>query len=175
MPTIDREGFYQADVMGRRVKTFPSGSIAISLRFAVSAYWNGEEWEGVGDENWEVWGDFFVIKKDGTPNEKTVRDLVEILGWNRDLESVEEDGWNPPMCSIQVKRETFNGRPMFKAAWLHPKDQKPGDGVKSTDPALVKQLQSKYGSRLKQVAVQGGQKQATPAPNLPKPDSDLPF
>lgn len=149
---IDREGIFKAKPVAWSVKTFEGKqSVALNVEFVIVAMLDQGEWQDwTLYDTCRVWGDFFVVKKDGRPNTAQVQQLAESLGWNGDLRVVFGE---PPDVVVQVtvKEETYDGRTFYKAAWVNPEDYVPGPKG-GADAATVEQLQTRFGSLLRAAA-----------------------
>ena len=74
---IDREGIFKARPLQWRVKVFDGSlSVAIAIEFAIVAQLADNEWQDwSGYDEHRVWGDWWVVKKDGKPNVSAVEQL----------------------------------------------------------------------------------------------------
>ena len=178
MIALDRDGIFKAVPVSWSIKEArETSSVAISIQFRIVAQLDGSEWMSWEEfEPHQVWGDFWIIKKDGTINQTTVEQLSDALGWSGSL--VEVQG-TPPAAIVQVtvKADEFNGVTRFKASWLNPGDYSPTPG--GAPPEKVKALQARFGSLLRAAAGgdKAGERKAPPAkrpaparPNGPSKD-----
>lgn len=153
---LDREGIFKVRPVSWRVKTFPSSkSVAIAIEFVVVAQLDEESaadktytWQDwtVYDEI-RVWGDYWVVKKDGQPNVGTCEQLAEAMGWRGSLKAVQAGP--PPQCIVQVtvKSEDYQGKTYYKAAWMNPEDYVPTSGGAPAEE--VDALEASFGSLLR--------------------------
>lgn len=164
---LDRSGIFKARPVSWKVKTFPnSNAVAISIEFAITAMLDGHDWQ-----DWtsyiehRCFGDFFVVKKDGSPNVKTIQQLSEALGWAGHFTAV--FGMPPQnIVQITVKEESYNGKYYYKASWINPEDYAPfGVGA---DEQEVSALEARFGSLLR-AAAGAAQKKAPPPTKKPEP------
>jgi hypothetical protein len=84
MKPLESAGYYRVRCMKYGTFKAQSGSVAINMSFEVlEGYDEGEgiwyDWRG---EEIAVDGAFWIIKKDGTVNERQVESLVAHTGWN---------------------------------------------------------------------------------------------
>ena len=161
--TLNRPGIFKAREESRRIKTFPnSSSVAIAIEFVVLAEQNGDDWtDWSGYEETRVWGDFFVVKKDGTPNVTTVQQLAASLEWSGSLRDTTPR--RDLVVQITVKGEDYNGKTYHKASWINPGDHMPG--APGADDQEIGQLEARFGSLLKAAA--GSAKKAPPPKKPP--------
>lgn len=148
---LDRPGIFKARPFGWFVRTFEgSQAVAISIEFIISAQLNDSEWEDwSGYEEHSIIGDFFIVKKDGTININMVERLIESIGWDADLQSIQSD---PPGVTVQITvgEEKYQGRTRLKVQWLNPADYSPRP--QAAPPDQIQQLQSRFGSLLRAAA-----------------------
>lgn len=131
-----------------------TGSVNLSIRFvALEKYEGDDRWDmawGTYDPRYEVWGNFNIIKKDGKLNETTVRQLMEGIGWDGDLDCLSGiKDFNPHDCQVRVKAETYEGNTSFRAGWMSSWGSTPGSGVTAD---RSKSLQAQHGSQLRALA-----------------------
>jgi len=167
---VDREGIFKAKPLDWSVKKFDgSSSVAINIRFEIVSMLNDQG----GWDDWTqfvetfVYGDFFVLKRDGSVNDVTVKQLSESLGWNGSLHQVATN--RPPDCIVQVsvKHETYNGKSYFKAGWINPENFTPSGQGEDADSA--KALDAQFGSLLRAAANSGARPTGKPASPAKKP------
>lgn len=159
--TLEREGIFKARPVKWAVRKAESGAVSVNLQLLILAQLDGDDWVSwEAAEDHFVYGDFYVVKKDGKINSAAVERLVGSLGWDGDLRSVFGD---PPRVVVQatVKADTYNGVTRYKASWLNPENYVPGSFGESEDD--VKQLQARYGSLLR-AAASGAVKAGAPKP-----------
>lgn len=157
---LNRPGIFKAREESRRVKTFQNSSaVAIAIEFVVLAEKNGDDWtDWSGYEEVRVWGDFFIVKKDGTPSVATVQQLAASLEWSGSLRDLAPR--RDLVVQITVKGEDYNGKTYFKASWINPGDYVPVPS--GADDQEIGQLEARFGSLLKAAA--GSAKKAPPPP-----------
>lgn len=161
MRHLDRTGIFKAVPAAWTVKSMESGAVAVNLEFTITAQLEGSEWtDWRGYEEHFAFGDFWVVKKDGTINTKSVQQLVAALGWSGDLRHVTG---SPPEVEVQVtvKAEEHNGKTYHKVSWINPGNYTPRpEGASDGD---VAQLQARFGSLLR-AAASAVKPEAVPAP-----------
>lgn len=177
MTALDRPGIFKATIQSWCVrKAENSKAVAISMEYVVVSQLDGDKWEDWTqyDERYRIYGDTYVVKKDGKVNLSGVEQLAAALGWDGNLASVLGD---PPdvVVQINVKEEAWmdnegTERTSLKVKWLNPGDYTPEPRGESD--ADVKALGAQYGSLLRAAAAgaarAAGKTAATKArPNVP--------
>lgn len=182
MRRLDRPGIFKARALSWAVRTAESGAVAIAFEYVVLAQLDGTEWiDWSGAEEHSVFGDTYVVKKDGSVNTSGVEQLVAAFGWNGDLRSVVGA---PPQVAIQinVKEEEYLGRKRLKVSWVNPGDYSPRPEAASDGD--VARLQVRFGSLLRAAAAVATKKAPTKsaptsapatAPTATSPTSDAAF
>ena len=158
---LDREGTFMARPTTWGVKTSEkSASVAVNMGFVVTAQRDGDAWtDWTQYDEHTVYGDFWIIKKDGTINTTAVDALVKAFGpdsikWIGDLRKI--DG-PPPATDVQivVRSEDYNGTTYYKVAFLNPADYEPQPYL--ADAATVGNLHGRFGSLLRAAASSSAQ------------------
>lgn len=168
---LDREGIFKARPVSWRVKTFEGKStVAIAIEFVVLAQLTEavdeagqkrHDWQDWSDYlEHRVWGDYWVITKNGAPNEVTVQQLAESLGWGGSLKAVTAGPPPDRVVQITVKADTYNGKTNFKAGWMNPGDYTPTPGGAPKEE--VDALEAQFGSLLR-AAASGARQPPKPA------------
>lgn len=164
---LDREGIFKAKPVAWKVKKFDGkNTIAIAIELAIVAQLDGQQWTDWRQyDQVHVWGDWFVMKKDGQPNTAAIEQLATSLGWDGSLRAM---FGSPPdrVVQITVKAENYNGETYHKATWMNPEDFVPTGG--GANEQEVGQLEARFGSLLR-AAAGAGAKKAAPAKPAPKP------
>ncbi len=164
---LDRPGIFKARPLSWAVRTADSGAVAIALEYLVLAQLDGAEWvDWSAAEDHTVFGDTYVVKKDGTVHTSGVEQLVAALGWNGDLRSV---AGVPPQVVVQitVKEEEYQGKKRLKVSWVNPGDYSPRPEAASDGD--VARLQVRFGSLLRAAAAVATKKAPPKPPTPPAP------
>ena len=75
---LDRPGIFKAVPTAWKIRSYDSGAVAVSIQFLINAQLDGNEWVSWAEaEEHTVYGEFFVIKKDGTINQTIVTQLAK--------------------------------------------------------------------------------------------------
>jgi len=166
---IDREGTFMARPISWGVKTAKdTQAVAINMGFLITAQRDGDQWTdwtGYGDHH--AYGDYWIVKKDGTINTQTVDNLVRAFGadavkWMGDLRKI--DGPPPDtMVQIVVKEDEYQGVVRYKAAWINAADYEPQPFL--ADAQAVGGLQGRFGSMLRAAASASAKAIPAAAPN----------
>jgi hypothetical protein len=162
MRRLDRPGIFKARLLNWAVRTAESGAVAITAEYLILSQLDGSEWiDWSGAEEHSVFGDTYVVKKDGTVHTSGVEQLVAALGWNGDLRSVVG---RPPDVVVQVtvKDEEYQGKKRLKVAWVNPGDYTPRPETASDSD--VAKLQVRFGSLLRAAASVATKKAPAKAP-----------
>lgn len=161
----NREGTFHAypiDVGAGEIG--PNHLAAVTIVFRLSEERSGAEWTDCSAEGMQITGWFFLEKKDGSLNDKTIESLKAALGWDgRDPFWLQDNAAELAQHPVQVKLafEEFNGATNLKVQYLNPYGAT-GGGASKADDNTRKTIQRRIGSKLRALA--GG----TPA-NPPKP------
>lgn len=167
MAVLQQEGTFKVMPVSWKIMEAKSGSVAVSFEFRVLSELENGEWA-----SWEqfephsVYGDFWIIKKDGSINQSAVDQLSASLGWDGNLNAVLGD---PPkrIVQVQVNADTYNGKTRYKAGWMNPEHYVGGAGGASESE--VGSLQARFGGLLRAAASAGAvQPAAAPAATGPK-------
>ncbi len=178
MRRLDRPGIFKARPLSWAVRTADSGAVAIAIEYVVLAQLDGTSWVdwSAADEH-AVFGDTYVVKRDGTVHTSGVEQLAAALGWNGDLRAV---AGAPPQVVVQitVKEEEYQGKKRLKVSWVNPGDYSPRPEAASDSD--VARLQVRFGSLLRAAAAVSAKPPAPkPAPAAPPPppesSDDVPF
>jgi hypothetical protein len=164
---LDRPGIFKARPLSWAVRTADSGAVAIALEYLILAQLDGTEWvDWSGAEDHTVFGDTYVVKKDGTVHTSGVEQLVAALGWNGDLRSVTGA---PPKVVVQinVKEEEYQGKKRLKVSWVNPGDYSPRPEAASDGD--VARLQVRFGSLLRAAVAIATKKVPAKPPTPPAP------
>jgi hypothetical protein len=170
MKRLDREGVFRARPVDMGLKpSTDTKSVAVWIEFQITAQQDGSEWtDWSGYEDHSIVGYFYIVKKDGAVNEATVANLVEVLDWDGDPDSIVG---TPPDIPVQitVANETYNGKTTLKVQWLNPADYQ--GGAKKATPEEVQQIKKQFGSLLRAAA--GAARKGRPQ-RVPLPKADTP-
>lgn len=150
MSLIDREGTFRADIIEYGLKEQESGSVAVAIQVALLEQWNGDGWDDWKDYGMEAFGDLWIIKKDGTLNQRQVEALVKHCGWDGSFGSIVDRTWSPSLCQVVIKADTYNDETRYKVSWVNDYEKRPGQ-LGTIDPAKAKDLQVRYGADLRAI------------------------
>jgi len=105
MTQLQSEGDFRARVMKYGLFKAESGSVAVNINFEILEAFDHEEgkWVDWRGEDVACEGAFWIIKKDGTINERQVDSLVAHTGWNGTMAEITDGKWKPEDCQVLVK------------------------------------------------------------------------
>lgn len=163
MIPVDREGSFRGVILEYGIKEFPSGSVSIKFKAELTEIYDFEQEQWLPwDYDMEVYGDCFVVKKDGNLNEAAIASLVDNAGWDGKFQSITDQTWKPTPCQFSVKKSEHQGKTYFNAAFINGFDDEPGGSLPQMDPVKVKGLDAKFGSQLRALTGNKMRNQAPP-------------
>jgi hypothetical protein len=167
----DREGSFRGKIVEYGMKEFASGTVAIKFKAELTEIYDfgNKCWEPWGEYQMEVFGDVFVVKKDGTLNEDAIKSLVDNAGWNGSFHSVEDKTWEPVPCQFSVKRSDHNGKTYFNASFINAFDSVPGGTMPKLDEGKVKSLDTRFSAQLRALVGNKMRNQDSPTANSKPP------
>jgi hypothetical protein len=161
MPTT--AGRYTAIVLEKALGEKGKNNLAcFTMKLQLNAIWNGEAWEGL-EQAAEMFSDSYLEKTDGNVNDTAIKSLKECLGWDgKDVMWLADFDHSQVQLQATVEEDSYNGKTSLKVQWINPIDSDPnGGGMKKSDPAAVKSIANRLGSKLR--ALGGGTSVAAPA------------
>lgn len=185
---LNQSGYFRAAVQTYGLsRSKQSAALGVRIAFQVQERLCGNSWEDFREYDCVVFGTWWVVKKDGTINERAVKDLVECLGWDgQDLEDWTREGMRLTPCQITVKERAKDaGRVVFEAAFMRPWNWRPN--LTNLEDDELPHIVRKYGSHIRAAAANaqkslGHKKPAAMEPKkiedladqTPTPEEDLP-
>jgi hypothetical protein len=174
MQAADRTGWFRCRITDYGLEEAESGSVAVNFTAHLTEIWNADAkvWEPWEEFQMEAPGAVWIIKKDGTANEKACESLMKNCGWDGSLSSVVNKTWELTPFQGEVKADTYKNVTRYRIEWLAPFGATPGAGAMNTvDDSKLKSLEAKYGSSLRALAgnvnrnkASGGTKPPAPPP-----------
>jgi hypothetical protein len=128
-------------------------SVQVSIEFSLTEWWNPEqrEWTDWAPYDHRAFASVWIIKRDGTPNERALQNLVESLGWNGDIDDLNRtDTWTPNPCQLTVEENTYDGKTTLRVNWINPYNAQPV--IKGMDESGVKQIKARLGGQFRALA-----------------------
>lgn len=177
MRPLTIEGNFRVVPRDWGLKTFESGALAVNIRFeVVEEFQSGGTWrKWPAHDPREVSGDFFLLKRDGKPNEKLVKSLAAALGWPGDLAALDDPQSQFRACQVDVREEVYNNASRMKAVWIHHWDHQPRSSISQDE---LRTLESRHGDALRALAgpevAEASAAPAQPAPAAASYDEALP-
>lgn len=129
MPFMDEEGVFRAKPITWQLKpaTDPnSRSVALKIAFKIGARYDPalRDWvEYPIPYEYDAEGWFYVVKRDGTRNERTIETLKNVFGWDGKAISLTGNRYMLPECSITMAFEDYKGQRQCRIKWLNPAGQ----------------------------------------------------
>lgn len=125
---------YLAEVVewGVREPAKDSQAVSVFLRMHLLKSWDAmnKKWDDMEGElsKYELIGDWYTHKKDGSVNQNAVEQLHRSIGWNGDWTFYERDPLEGLAVSVVVETEVdaYEGKNRIKATWLNPPSHIPG-------------------------------------------------
>lgn len=121
-------------------------------RFNCVYQFNSEtgEWDDIRHDDSSITGYFYLFKKDGNENTRTIDDIKAAIGWDgRSFASLVGGAWGEVECQITTEFEEYNGKTKLKLKWLNPRDYVHNGGLEQASPQLVQSLDARYGAKLR--------------------------
>lgn len=150
---LDRAGYFEATPTVWGIKKYDSGAIGVSILFGILSEWNGEDWSSWAEyEAHEIYGNFFIVKKDGGLNDTQVEALCKALNWSGNLQDFSDENAQFSDCVITVGEEQYNGQNRLKVKWANPIGWAPNPSISNIDDGEIGTLQKRFGSQLRAIA-----------------------
>ena len=180
--SFDREGEFRGEILEYGLqKARDSQSVAVVIRARIHDQYNfdAEAWESWREYvPYEGYGNIWIIKKDGTPNEGAIQSLVKFAGFSGELSDIVHKLWQPTPVRFSIAADTYKGETRYKIGFLGDYNTAPSAGIKSIDEAEAKALSARFGSQLraiagtaKRAAAPSGDKPASPPPRSAPPSA----
>ena len=170
----DREGIFVAYPRAVAIQTADSGSVQVVISFLCRQLFHGGKQY---DVNQTCFGQFNLIKKDGTPNAISVQQLVSAFGWDGNIESLENPAWLQTAVCIQTERNEYNGKVSYRANGLTAYSDSPqfGGGLRSADAATKSSLAQRHGASLRAMASQAASPATRDTAPFPPATEQVPY
>ena len=154
-------GIYRARIIASNVEEKDTGSVRFGAQYEAYQYKEGGQWHDL-DTPETIFGDVWIVKKDGTLNDQSIKRLMEAIEWDgASFSALADTDWSGTEVQITVGEEEYEGKVRPKMQWLNHRDFE--GGMKSSDATTLGSLDNRFGSQLR--ALSGGAKkpaQATP-------------
>jgi len=174
MQACDRSGWFRCKVLEYGLEEAESGSVAVKYKAQLTELCDDDAkvWNPWSQYEMESEGAVWIVKKDGKPNEKSIKSLVECCGWDGSLASIVNQTWEPVQFQGQVKADTYKDETRYRIEWLASFGATPGTGtMNSVGEDRLKALEAKYGQPLRAIA---GNSARNKAPTTGKPPAPPP-
>lgn len=140
-----------------------SQSTAIRIAYSIVARWDAESEQWVDwPQGWFVYGQHWIVKRNGQLNESAVRMLRESGVWNGDFSALEDDPPQNVTAIATVAENVYEGNVSYRVDWVDANADAPRTrgGFKPADPELLASLRARFQSQVR--AIGGGSPQGTP-------------
>jgi hypothetical protein len=171
MQACDRSGVFRIEIIEYGLKEMDSGSIAVAVRARLTQWWDGAQWVDWAQYDMECSGDVWIVKKDGSTNDKAAESLMRHAGWDASLPAITEGTWKPSPCQAVVNQEEYKGTKSYKIAFLNDFERTPG-AMSNVDTGKAKELENRFGSTLR--GLHGNIKRNASAPTASRPPAPPP-
>ena len=135
--TVQKAGKYKAVPYGRELVETQSGAVGVRVYYMLTHILDESlgEWSDLHEQP-TAEGTVWIVRKDGTQNERAVKDLFYVLGWSGDLKHIPIlAAWKMKPCEVTVESETWNGKERFKVAWINEPGSK-GNGTEIAERVM---------------------------------------
>lgn len=158
MAWLEQVGIFQAMPIEGGIRTYDlKAVVAVEIKFLVIDWYSQEagQFEKWIDPDTWVWGRFFVVGKNGQPNEFACRSLKAAFDWDGRLESLHTmQAYRDRIVQITVEQEEFEGKVRYGVAFLNNIDRPAEGGAGNTGVEEVRSLDALHGSAFR--ALLGG-------------------
>jgi hypothetical protein len=163
MSKIDRAGKFKAIPTQCSLVNAASGAVMWKVNFKATEYWGDGGWENWTDFDQSIFADQCVVKKDGSPNERVCKTLMDTCGWNGYDFAYLQGDLSHCTFLITVEPEEYNGQTQLKVKWID-NPEAPGGGkqLAPLDTNDIKVLQAKHNAKMRAFAQ--ANKSAAPKP-----------
>lgn len=150
--TVQQEGLFRGFILTWGLKEFDSGSICAKMKVQLTEAMIDGEWVDWSDAGLSVWGDIWVVGKDGNLNERNCNDLIRSVGWDGDFDTVVKGDLNGlNQFQLRVKCETGrDGVDRYEIAYLREYNYIPCCSKIEDD--TVRKIQRKFKGKLAALA-----------------------
>jgi hypothetical protein len=153
---ISQEGSFRGLITEYGLYEPDSGAVGVNIRARITEAWDSDSltWEDWAEYDMEAEGCVWLVQrkdKGGGINQKSVDSLIRFAGWNGDIQSIVNGGWEPVMCAFAVTKETYKENTRFRIAFINDPDRIPG-GQGNVTPERAKELQTLYGAQFRALA-----------------------
>jgi hypothetical protein len=174
MAQLTQEGQFRGEITASAVrppnKDSAKQAVMIGMKFLINEIWEDGEWKDWAEHQMEAFGDFCVIKNDGTVQESNAKMLQEVCGWDGNLDLKD---FLPGPVQFRVTSEEYKGKTSYRVAFIDPYegDARSGGTVKGAEDSDIKRLNAKHRSALKACL---GNKKSSPPKAAGKPSGPPP-
>lgn len=170
----NREGSFNALPLTMGIDETGDNNLAtVQINFAVIEEVGAGGPVDCSGENLSIVGYFYLEKKDGQPNDKTIASLKESLGWDGlDLEWFNTADVSQKPVQIVLGFEEYQGKNRIRVQFLNPYGSTGRGTVTRADSATLKVMSGRLGAKLR--AMSGGTPHQTAKPTAARPTAARP-
>ena len=133
MALCDTEGLYNGQPYSWQLDKFKdSQAVTLQVTWSLFQWLKPPKMEPIDVRNraWDVSGKHWIFSQDGKPDERSIRTLVQVMGWSGDLLQFrippgEEGAWTPPACEVRCQAREWadnkgNKRSAMQVQFVNP-------------------------------------------------------
>ena len=149
MPELEQAGTFRGRITQYGLSQKTSGAHSVYIEVAIDEVFEDGEWGDWRAYELTVTGDLWVVKKDGTLNDRQITALCDYAGWDGSFAAVAEGRWKPTPVQVRVQENVYKDETRYRINWINAYDAVPGGGNVSADEA--KKLEAKFGSQVRAI------------------------
>jgi len=160
---VDRAGTFRGEIVEYGMLQAESGATAVKIFARLDEYWDEDQWVDWKKYEMQAHGNLWIIKKDGSRNQRQVEALCRHAGWDGDPYFA-QGRWEPSPCQFTITEEPpndYHEDTRYSIAWLNAWERTPGAQGNMSEDAL-KALANQHGAALRAIA--GNVRRNAPAP-----------
>lgn len=165
------EGNARGQIIEYGLSEVESGAKTINIVVKVNDYWDADtkEWINCTAEDYRVVGSLWIVKKDGTLDQKKIQSIIQHAGWDGDMEALAAGTWEPKPISFTHEKQIYKDETQWRIGFINAYDRTPG-ATGNVTPEKAKALQAQYGAQLRALAGNVTRQASTPKalPSAPK-------
>ena len=165
MREIGQAGVFRGEIIEYSLNEADSGAVAVNLNCKIHDIYSDGEWHDWRGHNLHARGDVWIVKKDGTLNQRQTTALMKHGGWDGQFSSVTDATWKPSTVGFTVETDEYKGEVRYRISFVNGYDSAPGVGNVSSDKA--KDLDRRLGGQLRALAGNQQREAVAPTPGAP--------
>jgi len=173
----DRPGRYKARIIGTGIlPSQKTNAVSVSLRLHLTEFLDPEEkiWIPWAEYKQSIFSSNFITKKDGSPNEKIIENLCEVLGWSGKLDDFNNPEIEWPKVSVVIESEEYGGEDILKVKWLNRYASEFSGTYSKISPGDLNEIEGRLGATFRAIAgnVARNSGKKLPAAEVPQPTQE---